>query len=198
MNLSSSQSDIDPLDLRRAFGRFGTGVTVVTTCAVDGTRAGVTANSFNTVSLDPPIVLWSLAATSPSLEIFRATGHFAVNVLALEQIELSRKFSRSSADKFAGVAFADGLHGAPILADCAATIECKVVNEHVVGDHVLFLGQVVRYAHANAAPLLFFNGKYIQGVDLAAPSTASLSGQLATPSLSHPPHPSSALMARVA
>ena len=170
MKPSTSQSDIDPLDLRRAFGRFGTGVTVITTCAADGMRVGVTANSFNTVSLNPPIVLWSLAATSPSLATFRATGHFAVNVLTLEQIELSRKFSRSGADKFAGVEFADGLHGAPILAGCAATIECTVVNEHIVGDHVLFLGQVVRYAHENAAPLLFFNGKYIQGVDLDAPS----------------------------
>jgi flavin reductase (DIM6/NTAB) family NADH-FMN oxidoreductase RutF len=173
MKLSSSQSDIDPLDLRRAFGRFGTGVTVITTCAADGTRAGVTANSFNTVSLNPPIVLWSLAATSPSLAMFRATGHFAVNVLTLEQIELSRQFSRSATDKFAGVAFTDGLHGAPILAGCAATIECTVVNEHVVGDHVLFLGQVKRYAHENAAPLLFFNGKYIQGLDLDTPSSAS-------------------------
>jgi flavin reductase (DIM6/NTAB) family NADH-FMN oxidoreductase RutF len=179
MKLSASQSDIDPLDLRRAFGRFGTGVTVITTCAADGTRAGVTANSFNTVSLDPPIVLWSLAATSPSLATFRAAGHFAVNVLTLEQIELSRKFSRSAADKFAGVAFTDGLHGAPILAGCAATIECTVVNEHVVGDHVLFLGQVVRYAHESAAPLLFFNGKYIQGVDLDAASCASSPAQMA-------------------
>ncbi len=173
MKSSPSQSDIDPLDLRRAFGRFGTGVTVITTCAADGTRMGVTANSFNTVSLDPPIVLWSLAATSPSLATFRSTGHFAVNVLTLKQIELSRKFSRSSSDKFAGVVFTDGLHGAPILAGCAATIECTVVNEHIVGDHVLFLGQVVRYAHENAAPLLFFNGKYIQGVDLDTPSTTS-------------------------
>lgn len=195
MNPSSSPSDIDPLDLRHAFGRFGTGVTVITTCAADGTRAGVTANSFNTVSLNPPIVLWSLAATSPSLAMFRATGHFAVNVLTLEQIDLSRQFSRSAADKFAGVAFTDGLHGAPILANCAATIECTVVNEHIVGDHVLFLGQVVRYAHANAAPLLFFNGKYIQGIDLDAPSTATLSTQLSTPSTSHS---APALMARAA
>lgn len=168
MKLSNSHDEIDLLDLRRAFGRFGTGVTVITTSTTDGARAGVTANSFNTVSLDPPIVLWSLAGTSPSLEIFRTSGHFAVNVLALEQIELSRKFSRASEDKFEGVAFTDGLQGAPLLADCAATIECAVTNEHVVGDHVLFLGRVMRYSHANAAPLLFFNGKYIQGADLDA------------------------------
>jgi flavin reductase (DIM6/NTAB) family NADH-FMN oxidoreductase RutF len=168
-------SEIDPLDMRRAFGRFGTGVTVVTSRAADGTRVGITANSFNTVSLNPPIVLWSLSLTSPSLPIFRATGHFVVNVLTLEQIELSKRFSRPSEDKFAGVAYTEGLHGAPVLAGCAASIECSVVNEHVVGDHVLFLGQVKRYAHENAAPLLFFNGKYIQGVALDAPAAVSAS-----------------------
>lgn len=160
------QSEIDPLDQRRAFGRFGTGVTVATSRASDGTRVGITANSFNTVSLNPPIVLWSLSLTASSLPIFRATGHFVVNVLTLEQLDLSKRFSRPSDDKFAGVAHAEGLHGDPILAGCAASIECSVVNEQVVGDHVLFLGQVKRYAHENAAPLLFFNGKYIQGIDL--------------------------------
>jgi flavin reductase (DIM6/NTAB) family NADH-FMN oxidoreductase RutF len=169
--MKPSHSEIDPLDLRRAFGRFGTGVTVITTRAADGSRVGITANSFNTVSLAPPIVLWSLAVTSLSLPIFRATGHFAVNVLTLEQIELSKRFSRPAEDKFAGVAYTDGLHGAPILAGCAASIECTVLSEQVVGDHVLFLGQVNRYAHENAAPLLFFNGKYIQGVALDAPAT---------------------------
>lgn len=169
----NSQSGIDPQDLRQAFGRFGTGVTVITTRAPDGARIGVTANSFNTVSLDPPIVLWSLSIKSPSLDGFRAAGHFTVNVLTLEQLDLSRRFSRPAADKFAGVEFSDGLGGAPVIAGCAATIECAVVNEHVVGDHVLFLGQVQRYAYEHAAPLLFFNGKYIQGVDLMAAPVAT-------------------------
>ncbi|MGA8513144.1 MAG: flavin reductase family protein [Burkholderiaceae bacterium] len=178
MKPKTSKSEIDPLDLRRAFGRFGTGVTVITTRAADGVPVGITANSFNTVSLAPPIVLWSLSAASMSLAIFRTTRHFAVNVLTLEQIELSRRFSRPSQDKFAGVAYTDGLHGAPILAGCAASIECTVLSEQVVGDHVLFLGQVDHYAHENAAPLLFFNGKYIQGVALDVPSVAA-----------HPPAP---------
>jgi flavin reductase (DIM6/NTAB) family NADH-FMN oxidoreductase RutF len=191
MKSSIGDGDIDPLDLRRAFGRFGTGVTVITTSTAQGTRVGVTANSFNTVSLDPPIVLWSLAGKSPSLEVFRAAGHFVVNVLTLEQIELSRKFSRPSDDKFESVAFTEGLQGAPILTGCAATIECAVMNEHVVGDHVLFIGRVMRYAHINAAPLLFFNGKYIQGVDLDASSAAP-------PSLQPASQSSPALMARVA
>ncbi len=97
-------NEIDPLDLRRAFGRFGTGVTVVTSCAANGARVGITVNSFNTVSLSPPIVLWSLALCSPSSPVFRETGHFAVNVLNLDQIDLSKRSSRSSEDKFAGIA----------------------------------------------------------------------------------------------
>jgi flavin reductase (DIM6/NTAB) family NADH-FMN oxidoreductase RutF len=183
MSPVNTRSGIDPKDLRQAFGRFGTGVTVITTRAPDGARIGVTANSFNTVSLEPPIVLWSLSIASPSLELFRAAGHFAVNVLTLDQLDLSRRFSRPAEDKFAGVEFSDGLGGAPVLAGCAATIECVVVNEHVVGDHVLFLGRVERYAYEHAAPLLFFNGKYIQGVDLmtasVAPSAAAMASRAA-------------------
>lgn len=166
MKPAENNITIDPLDLRRAFGRFGTGVTVITTRAPDGTRLGVTANSFNTVSLEPPIVLWSLSDQSPSLAGFRAAGRFVVNVLTLDQIELSQRFSRPAADKFAGVAFSDSLGGMPVLEGCAATIECAVVNHQVVGDHVLFLGQVERYAYEHASPLLFCNGEYLQGIGL--------------------------------
>jgi flavin reductase (DIM6/NTAB) family NADH-FMN oxidoreductase RutF len=162
---------IDPLDLRRAFGRFGTGVTVVTSCAPDGTRLGVTANSFNTVSLEPPIVLWSLSDKSPSLAGFLAAGHFVVNVLSLDQLELSRRFSRPAADKFAGIPCSEGLGGMPVLKGCAATIECRIINHHVVGDHVLFLGQVQRYAYEEADPLLYCNGQYIQGIGLTTPTS---------------------------
>lgn len=173
MKPRDSKSGIDRMDLRQAFGRFGTGVTVITTRAPDGTPIGVTANSFNTVSLEPPIVLWSLSIKSPSLELFRAAGHFAVNVLTLDQLDLSQRFSSPTENKFTGVEFSDGFAGVPVITGCAATIECAVVNEHVVGDHVLFLGQVERYAYEHAAPLLFFNGKYIRGVDLmAAPVVA--------------------------
>lgn len=170
MKPAESQIAIDTLDLRRAFGRFGTGVTVITTRAPDGTRMGVTANSFNTVSLEPPIVLWSLSNQSPSLAGFRSAGRFVVNVLALDQIELSHRFSRPAADKFAGVTFSESLGGMPVLGGCAATIECAIVNIHAVGDHMLFLGQVERYAYEQADPLLFCNGQYLQGVGLRAPT----------------------------
>lgn len=171
-------SPVDTLDLRRALGRFGTGVTVVSTRTPEGRRLGVTANSFNTVSLTPPIVLWSLAQHSPSLAGFRAAGRFVVNVLALEQLALAQRFARPAPgpapDKFDGVDCREGLHGQPLLAGCAASLECRIVGDQPVGDHVLFLGAVERFAHAAAAPLLFCNGRFQQGVNLApAPAGAA-------------------------
>lgn len=157
----------DTLDLRRAFGRFGTGVTVITARTPDGQRLGVTANSFNTVSLAPPIVLWSLAGHSPSLVGFRAAGRFVVNVLALEQLELAQRFARPAPDKFAGIDCSGGRHEQPVLAGCAASIECRIVGDQPVGDHVLFLGEVEHYAHSANAPLLFCNGQFQQGVGLS-------------------------------
>lgn len=174
MKLASGGTDFDFKDLRQAFGKFGTGVTVVTARSPCGSRVGVTVNSFNTVSFKPPIVLWSLSLASPSLKLFQAAGHFAVNVLTLEQVELSNRFSRPTEDKFAGVQLSDGLRGVPMLAGCAATIECVVVNEQVVGDHVLFFGQVERYAYGQAAPLLFCNGNYIRGMELITSSVTPL------------------------
>ena len=163
---------MDTLDLRRAFSRFGTGVTVVTTRTPEGQRLGVTASSFNTVSLAPPIVLWSLAERSPSLAGFRAAGRFVVNVLALEQLALAQRFAHpapaQASDKFVGVECSAGLHGQPVLAGCAASIECRIVGDQLVGDHILFLGEVERYAHVAAAPLLFCNGQFQQGVGLRA------------------------------
>ena len=171
MAATAFASPADALDLRRAFGRFGTGVTVITTRTPAGQRLGVTANSFNAVSLTPPIVLWSLAKRSPSLAGFRAAGRFVVNVLALDQLELAQRFARPAPalahDKFDGVDWRAGLHGLPVLGGCAARRECRIVGDQPGGDHVLFLGAVERYAHAAAAPLLFCNGQFQQGVNLA-------------------------------
>lgn len=173
MDAPADAAVLDTQDLRRAFGRFATGVTVVTTCTAQGRRLGVTANSFNTVSLDPPIVLWSLSGQSPSLPSFRGAGRFVVNVLTLEQLDLAQRFARAAPDKFAGISSRAGLGGLPILDDCAASIECRIVGDQTVGDHVLFLGQVERYAHAHSPPLLFCNGQFQQGVGLTPASTAA-------------------------
>jgi flavin reductase (DIM6/NTAB) family NADH-FMN oxidoreductase RutF len=162
------QPAFDSKDLRIAFSKFGTGVTVMTAVASDGAFAGVTANSFNTVSMEPPIVLWSLALSSPSLRVFRDAGHFVVNVLGVQQQGLSQRFSKANPDKFAGVALKHTEYGAPMLIDCAAILECTVVSEQTVGDHVLFLGQVKRYEYASVEPLLFFNGKYVQPIDIGS------------------------------
>ena len=143
-------------------GSYGTGVTVVTSGNSKSRLVGVTANSFTSVSLDPPIVLWSLVSTSPSLEVFDQSGRFVINVLALHQIDLSKQFSKTLADKFAGVEYQEGLDGLPIIQNCVATFECKTIQRTVVGDHVLFLGQVENYVYESKTPLLFCQGNYVQ------------------------------------
>ncbi len=152
----------DKRDLRNALGSYGTGVTVVTSGNSKSRLVGVTANSFTSVSLDPPIVLWSLVSTSPSLEVFDQSGRFVINVLALHQIDLSKQFSKTLADKFAGVEYQEGLDGLPIIQNCVATFECKTIQRIVVGDHVLFLGQVENYVYESKTPLLFCQGNYVQ------------------------------------
>ena len=152
----------DKRDLRNALGSFGTGVTVVTSGNLQSRLVGVTANSFSSVSLEPPIVLWSLVSTSPSLEVFDETGRFVINVLALEQMNLSKQFSKTLEDKFAGVEYTEGLDGLPVIQNCVATFECKTIQRTVVGDHVLFLGQVENYVYESKTPLLFCQGNYMQ------------------------------------
>jgi len=115
----------DPREFRRALGAFTTGVTIVTARALDGTPVGVTANSFNSVSLDPPMVLWSLARSSRSLAAFQSADHWVVHILAADQEALSNRFARSGEDKFSGVAIEAGASAAPLLKDCACRLQCK-------------------------------------------------------------------------
>ncbi|MBI5255350.1 MAG: flavin reductase family protein [Burkholderiales bacterium] len=149
-----------PQVLRTAFGRFATGVTIVTCVDGAGQRVGLTANSFSSLSLDPPLVLWSLRRASPSLAAFARASHFAVNVLAETQVDLSRRFASAVADKFAEGQWTAGLGGAPVLAACAAVFECEAQVQHEAGDHVLFVGRVRRLAEMAVAPLLFQGGHY--------------------------------------
>jgi flavin reductase (DIM6/NTAB) family NADH-FMN oxidoreductase RutF len=147
-------------DFRLALGSFATGVTVVTARAADGRLAGLTANSFASVSLDPPLVLWSLSRRAPSLGILLAATHFAIHVLAEEQHHLSVRFATAGADKYAGLDVAEGLGGAPLLSGAAAVFECRRRETHDGGDHVIFLAEVERYTHAERPPLLFHRGRY--------------------------------------
>ena len=166
-----TQNPVDTTDLRRALGRFGTGVTIVSTLDAQGGPVGVTANSFSSVSLEPPIVLWSLRRASPSLAAFDATGRFVINVLALEQVELSRRFASAVADKFAGVGHTRGLGGLPVVDGCAAVFECRTEQRLEVGDHILFLGLVEAYGHQVGPTLLYCQGQYAQGMNLEIPPT---------------------------
>jgi flavin reductase (DIM6/NTAB) family NADH-FMN oxidoreductase RutF len=146
--------------LRRALGRFTTGVTIISCVDGAGEYVGLTANSFNALSLAPPLVLWSLRESSSSLSAFAAAERFAVNVLAESQVELSRRFAAQGEAKFAEGAWSLGEHGAPVLAGCAAVFECQTVTRQQAGDHRLFIGQVLACTESSIAPLVYQAGHY--------------------------------------
>jgi len=152
----------DARDFRAALGCFPTGVCLVTTLAADGRRVGLTANSFSSVSLDPPMVLWSLARSASCAPVFRDAEYFAINVLSARDAELSSHFARSGEDKFVRFAarFRAGLGGAPVLDRAAATFECHSRHRYYGGDHIIVIGVVERYAHSERAPLVFHRGRY--------------------------------------
>lgn len=147
-------------DFRRALGQFATGVTVVTTRASSGRNAGVTINSFASVSLNPPLVLWSLSREAPSLGDFMGATHFAVNVLEARQHHLSRQFSSPVPDKFAGVDIAEGPAGVPLLHGAIARFICRKVRQYDGGDHLIFIGEVEEYQYEEGEPLVFYTGSY--------------------------------------
>lgn len=146
--------------LREAFGQFATGVAVVTTVTPGGERAGVTVNSFSSVSLDPPLVLWCLSDRAPSAPVFLRAGQFAVNVLAAGQDELSRRFATPAPDKFAGLDVLVSSTGLPLLAGAVATFACRTVTTHEGGDHHIFVGEVEHYQRSGGEPLIFHAGRY--------------------------------------
>ncbi len=158
--LPIADDPLSPRALRSALGRFATGVTIITCVDAQGERVGLTANSFNALSLDPPLVLWSLRRASPSLAAFELAGHFAVNVLAESQADLSRRFASAVPDKFAEGVWTAGLGGALLLAGAAAVFECERHAAHDGGDHRLFIGRVARLADLSVAPLVFHSGHY--------------------------------------
>jgi 3-hydroxy-9,10-secoandrosta-1,3,5(10)-triene-9,17-dione monooxygenase reductase component len=155
-----STDTFDPRQLREALGSFATGITIVTTRDEQGHDIGLTANSFNSVSLAPPMVLWSLAKTSHSQPAFAAAEYFAVHVLALDQEPLSNLFSKSGADKFAGLAIERGVGNVPLLPGSAARFQCRTAFRYEGGDHEIFVGEVVEFEHFDHAPLVFHRGKY--------------------------------------
>jgi flavin reductase (DIM6/NTAB) family NADH-FMN oxidoreductase RutF len=158
--LASDSSPIDPRDFRNALGNFATGVTIITAADAEGKPYGLTCNSFASVSLNPPLVLWSLLLYSSSLNIFQNASHFAVNVLDVSQQALASKFAKSSDDKFVGVDWTSGLGRTPLLTESVANFQCRSVNRYYGGDHVIFLGAVEAYAYNRQEPLLFLRGGF--------------------------------------
>lgn len=145
---------------RRALSTFATGVAIVTTTDQRGEPTGLTVSSFNSVSLDPPLVLWSLSRRSFNLSIYHDASHFAVNVLAADQVALSSRFSSPGADRFADLAIETGIGGVPLLPDVAACFQCRTEFRYEGGDHVIFVGRVEAFSHSERMPLVFCRGTY--------------------------------------
>jgi flavin reductase (DIM6/NTAB) family NADH-FMN oxidoreductase RutF len=147
-------------EFRDALSQFATGVAIICAPGPGERFVGFTANSFNSVSLDPPLVVWSLNRRATSLAALERAPHYAINVLAHDQVELARRFSRPHADRFAGVDYRLGVAGAPLIEGCVAWFECRHHAQHRAGDHVLFIGAVETCGRGKGAGLVFHHGRF--------------------------------------
>lgn len=161
LHAAHSMNAISQRSLRDVLGAFVTGVTVVTTCDASGIRQGVTANSFSSVSLDPPLVLWSQSIKAKSFSAFNEGEHFAVNILAESQVGVSTAFARSGSDKFSAVDVVVNPEGIPLIQGCAAYLECRKVATYPGGDHAVFVGEILRSSSTGLRPLAFAGGQYV-------------------------------------
>lgn len=150
----------DARDLRRCLGKFATGVTVVTCTDAGGDPCGITANSFSSVSLEPPLILWNIAKVSNSLDAYMNAEHFVIHVLSAEQQALSSHFARSDHTLFKDVEYTFSDDGAPLLPDTLAVFECRTHQIHDCGDHHVVIGEVTAFRSTEGEPLLFYNGAY--------------------------------------
>ena len=168
--MTASTESFDIREFRNALGAFATGVTIVTTRDEKGTDIGLTANSFNSVSLDPPMVLWSLDKKSLNLKAFSEAKNFAVHILSETQQDLSDRFARRGEDKFADLEISRGADGIPLLDDCAARFECSAAFQYEGGDHEIFVGQVENFENFDKPPLAFLGGKYAMAFQKMQPA----------------------------
>ena len=160
-------SAFTPEDFRAALGQFATGVTIVTTLDAQGRKVGLTANSFNSVSLSPPLVLWSLSKQSGSMPALKASGAYAINVLAADQRVLAERFARKGIDRFEGVGWRPGFSGVPLINGAVASFECKHRSHHDEGDHLIFVGEVTHcQRRLGAVPLVFHGGRFFTDLSL--------------------------------
>ncbi|WP_353475879.1 flavin reductase family protein (plasmid) [Salipiger sp. H15] len=152
----------DARRLRDVLGCFATGVTVVTSRGEGGAPVGLVVNSFSSVSLEPPQILWSLALDAPSRPAFRAHPGFAVNIMGAASKEATLRFARPGGDKFRDVDWRPGVHGVPVLADALATLECETETRIESGDHEIYIGRVLRIDARDGDPLIFHRGQFAQ------------------------------------
>jgi flavin reductase (DIM6/NTAB) family NADH-FMN oxidoreductase RutF len=163
MNSHSPRADARPFDsaqFKSALSQFATGVTVITTRLADGSFRGLTASSFNSVSLNPPLILWSLGSSANSLPIFSGNSHYVINVLAAGQADLAERFSRRTDDPFGGVGYQLSRTGVPILEGVVAWFECHNRSRYPEGDHVIFVGEVENCAVSRQPALIFHDGQF--------------------------------------
>jgi len=161
LSLKAQAPSFSQPEFRSALGMFATGVTIVTARAANGRLIGLTANSFNSVSLTPPLVLWSLSRAAGSLSAFSTGSHYAINILAADQKDLAERFATKGSERWAGVSYVEGAGGAPVLSGAAATFECFNRSRYHEGDHVIFVGEVEHCRHrAGASPLLFHGTRF--------------------------------------
>ena len=158
---SAKNSPLDTAHFKAALSQFATGVTIITTRSAEGDFIGITVSSFNSVSLTPPLVLWSLSTQSASLPHFLANNHYVINVLSAEQKEVALQFSRPVEDRFSGVDFQLSATGLPILTGAAAWFECQNRSRYPEGDHMIFVGEVLCCDDHAQEPLIFHNGKLL-------------------------------------
>jgi flavin reductase (DIM6/NTAB) family NADH-FMN oxidoreductase RutF len=153
--------EFDSPHFRQALSQFATGVTVITTRLADGGFRGLTASSFNSVSLEPPLVLWSLGTGANSLPIFSGNSHYVINVLSAEQAHLAKLFSTRGEDPFGLVEFELSRTGQPVLKGCTAWFECHNRSRYPEGDHVIFVGEVEHCEFTPRPPLVFHGGQFV-------------------------------------
>lgn len=168
--MSNQTATFDARALRNALGAFVTGVTVITTQDESGKPIGLTANSFNTVSLDPPLILWSQSKQATSYPVFQRASEFAVSILAEDQFQESARFASRRDDKFDGVEVDRDWCGLPVLVGSSAWLHCRTVSRVDGGDHTIFIGEVLQFARTKRRPLVFGGGQYL----LAQPHDAAL------------------------
>ena len=145
---------------RNALGMFATGITVITTRTPEGVPLGLTVNSFNSVSLEPPLIVWSLGNDVSVREQFEGCEYYAINVLAADQEALSNRFASRIEDRFAGLTLEEGEGGVPLLTACCARFVCRNTTRHPGGDHIVFIGEVVSFDREERPPLIYHAGAY--------------------------------------